>query len=57
MPPYPFFLPETYEIQLQLQYVPGKHQVTADTLSCAPAGLPGLDNKLLVSLPCQSDYS
>ena len=32
----------------QVQYVPGKHQVTADTLSRAPAGLPGIEDKLLV---------
>ena len=32
----------------QVQYVPGKHQVTADTLSRAPVDLPGLEDKLLV---------
>ena len=32
----------------QVQYVPGKHQVTTDTLSRAPAGLPGIEDKLLV---------
>ena len=32
----------------QVQYVPGKHQVTADTLSRAPVALPGLEDKLLV---------
>ena len=32
----------------QVQYVPGKHQVTADTLSRAPLGLPELGDKLLV---------
>ena len=32
----------------QVQYVPGKHQVTPDTLSHAPAGLPGIEDKLLV---------
>ena len=31
----------------QVQYVPGKNQVTADTLSRAPIGLPGLEYKLL----------
>ena len=55
----------------QVQYVPGKHQVTADTLSRAPVALPGLEDKLLVeeverpsqlgqlpvSLPRQTDYS
>ena len=32
----------------QVQYVPGKHQVTARTLSRAPVALPGLEDKLLV---------
>ena len=32
----------------QVQYVPGKHQVTADKLSRAPVDLPGLEDKLLV---------
>ena len=32
----------------QVQYVPGKHQVTADTLSRAPVAQPGLEDKLLV---------
>ena len=32
----------------QVQYVPGKHQVTADKLSHAPVDLPGLEDKLLV---------
>ena len=32
----------------QVQYVPGKHQFTADTLARAPVGLPGVDDKLLV---------
>ena len=32
----------------QVQYVPRKHQVTADTLSRAPGALPGLEDKLLV---------
>ena len=32
----------------QVQYVPGKHQVTADTLSRAPGALPGLEDKLLI---------
>ena len=36
------------ELRYQVQYVPGKHQVTADTLSRAPIGLPGLEDKLLV---------
>ena len=32
----------------QVQYVPGKHQVTARTLSRAPVALPGLEDKLRV---------
>ena len=32
----------------QVQYLPGKHQVTADTFSRAPVGLPRVDDKLLV---------
>ena len=32
----------------QVQYVPGKHPVTADKLSHAPVDLPGLEDKLLV---------
>ena len=32
----------------KIQYVPPKHQVTADTLSHAPAGLLGMDDKLLI---------
>ena len=32
----------------KVQYVPRKHQVTADTLSRASAGLLGMDDKLLI---------
>ena len=48
MPPILRFRLRIKRYNYQVQYVPGKHQVTADTLSRAPIGLPGLQDKLLV---------